>query len=130
MSKKNYDVYIPDGHKVTKAEREAAWILADHYRKSVQFLRPSNQYMTRTADFIINDIKFELKSPTSIKIKNVKKSIYLASEQSPNIVVDMRKTKMSEDRMINICETFVKNSKKLNKILLIVNKKKIIDFSK
>jgi len=130
LIKRKFDVYIPDGHKITKPEREAAWILAKHYRATVHFIRPSNEYMVKSADFRINDREYELKSPTSKNIHHIEKIIKLASKQSSHIIIDMRKTRITEDRMISLCENLIKNIKKLNKILLIVNKKKIIDFYK
>ena len=130
MPKRVIDVVIPDGFKINNAEREAAWILANHYKTTVCILRPTGRFREKTADFIIGDSRYELKTPTSSQVRTVEKLIRQATEQSENVIIDSRKTKIIEKRMIEICIDRLANIKKLNKIVLIVDKKKILDFSK
>jgi hypothetical protein len=124
------DVFVPDGYKPTKVEKEAAWILAQHYKTVVKILRPTMGYMEKTADFQIGEIRAELKTPTSAKVGKVEWLIRNATKQSENVVVDMRKTKILETRMIEICQDRLEHIKKLRRIILIVNKKKVLDFDK
>ena len=130
MTKKVVDVVIPDGYKISSAEREAAWILANHYKTIVRVLRPTDRYMEKTADFSIDDSQFELKTPTSAQVKNVEKMVRQATKQSENVVIDSRKTKITEKRMVEICVELLAIIKNLRRIVLIVNKKKILDFYK
>ena len=130
MPKRTVDVVIPDGYKISTAEREAAWILANHYKTIVRILRPTGGYMEKTADFIINDFRFELKTPTSAHVRSVEKLIRQATKQSENVIIDSRMTRIIEKRIIEICIDRLAHIKKLRRIVLIVNKKKVLDFFK
>jgi len=126
--KKTIDVLVPDGYKPRKVEKEAAWILARHYRTVVRILRPTMKYLEKTPDFLINDAVYELKTPTSNKVEKIEWLIRQATKQSENVVLDGRKTKIHEKRLIEICKDRLKHIKKAKKIVLIVNDKKVLDF--
>jgi hypothetical protein len=128
--KKIIDVLIPDGYKPRKVEREAAWILARHYKTVVQILRPTMGYKEKTADFQIGDDLYELKTPISTKAEKVEWMIRNGAKQSKNVVLDGRKTKIHEKRLVEICKDRLKRIKKVRKIILIINKKKVLDFTK
>ena len=130
MPKRTVDVVIPDGYKINSAEREAAWILANHFKTIVRVLRPTGGYMEKTPDFAIDDSLFELKTPTSTQVSNIEKMIRQATKQSENVVIDSRKTKITEKRLTEICIEHVTHLKKLKRIVLIINKKKVLDFYK
>ena len=130
MPKKTVDVVIPDGYKINNAEREAAWILANYYKTVVRVLRPSEKYMEKTADFAINGIHYELKTPKSAKVRSIEKLIHAATKQSKNVIIDSRKTRVTEKRMIEICVDRLAHIRNLSRIVLIVGKKKVLEFSK
>ena len=130
MSKKSYDLIIPSDYNIKPAELEAARILANYFKADVRVLSPSNEYMVKTADFLIKNKEYELKSPITKNVKSIEKIIKHSTQQSKHLIIDMRKTKIREKKMITICENMLGNLKKLNEILLIVNKKKIVDFRK
>ena len=85
--------------------------------------------MEKTADFAIDDSRYELKTPTSAQVRTVEKLIRQATKQSENVIIDSRKTKITEKRMTEICIDRLAHIKKLTKIVLIVDKKKVLDFS-
>ena len=131
MSKKKIiDVFIPDGYKPKKVEREAAWVLARHYKTTVRILRPTMGYQEKTPDFVVNEMRYELKTPTSAKVKKIEWLIRDASKQSENVVLDGRKTKIHEKRLIEICKDRLKHIKKVRKIILITSERKVLDFIK
>ena len=86
--------------------------------------------MEKTADFLIDNERYELKTPTSPQIRTIEKHIRLATKQSENVIIDSRKTKITEKRMTEICIDRLAHIKKLRKIVLIVDKKKVLDSSK
>jgi len=130
MAKKSYDVIVPHDYKIQPAELEAASVLADYFKTNVRVLSPSKDYMVKTADFVINDISYELKSPITKSVRSIENMIHLATKQSGNVVVDIRKSKITEKRMIKLCEDLLRYYKKLNKIILIVKNKKVLEFTK
>jgi hypothetical protein len=70
--RKNIDVLVPHNYKPPKKDVDVAWILARHYKTTVQILRPSNKYMVKTADFQIGSKTYELKNIISPKVAQLK----------------------------------------------------------
>ena len=130
MAKKTYNVIVPSDYKIQPAELDAASILADYYKTDIRVLSPSKDYKVKTADFVINGVSYELKSPITKSVRSIENMIHLATKQSGNVVVDISKSKITEKRMIKLCEDLLKYYKKLNKIVLIVKNKKVLEFSK
>jgi len=115
MSKKSFGVIIPKEYKIKPAELDAAWILANYYKADVRVLTPSDGFMQKTADFIINNILYELKSPITSNIRSIENLVRLATKQSNNVILDLRKTKLTEKRMIELCNDRLREIKKLRK---------------
>ncbi|MDR0518902.1 MAG: hypothetical protein LBG82_02435 [Clostridiales Family XIII bacterium] len=130
MAEKVVEVLIPDGYKPKKVEREAAWILANHYKATVNILRPTMGYKEKTAYFQIGGECYELKTPLTAKTDKVLTDIMNATKQAGIVVIDMRKTKIIEKRMTELCGQAIRTMKKLDKLVLIVNKKKVLEFAK
>jgi hypothetical protein len=127
---KPIDVLVPHGYKPLKNDVDAAWILARHYKTTVQILRPTMGYKEKTPDFQIGRDCYELKTPTSAKTEHIEWTISRAQHQANIVVIDMRKTKIIEKRMIELCQNGVKFHRKIEKIVLIVNKKKVLEIKK
>jgi hypothetical protein len=94
----------PENHEVS-----AAWILARHYNCTIEFLKPLGGYKVRTPDFVMKALEWEVKSPLGDKKRTIRNNLDIAKEQSPNIVIDTRRTKLKDDwieaelrRQINI----------------------------
>ena len=82
----------PEEHEVS-----AAWILAYHYKCRIDFLKPLEGYKRKTPDFIINALEWEMKSPQGNAKRTIRNNIDLAKIQSPNIVIDARRTKLTDE---------------------------------
>jgi hypothetical protein len=130
MAKRKGEVLIPDGMKPKRDEISAAWILAEHYSVTVKFLREVNRFMQKTPDFDIGGEKCELKTPESSQAKKIIERIRSGVKQSPIIIVDSRKTKIIDKRMIELAEEALKEIRAVRKIILITKNKKVIEFEK
>jgi hypothetical protein len=128
MTKRKGEVLIPEGMKPKKSEISVAWMLAEHYETTVRFLREVNRFKQRTPDFDVGGYKCELKTPESNQTKKVIERIRSGVKQSPIIVVDSRKTKIIDKRMIELAEEALRDIKAVHKIILITKKKKVIEF--
>jgi hypothetical protein len=124
------DVLKPDGYKPSKNELAVAWLLAEYFKAKVEVLRPTMGYQEKTPDYCIGELLLELKTPITTKTDKVISIIRSASKQAHVIVIDMRKTKIHEKRMIELCHEGIARYKKVDRISLIVNKHKIFDFGK
>jgi hypothetical protein len=127
--KREYEILIPIGLKPSNNEKSAAKVLKNHFKTDVVFLRPSGAYKVRTPDFQIGDIKCELKTPISHKVERVMHAVSHASTQARVIVIDGRKTRITDKRLEEICRAGL--SKKVSRIILITkNNNKIVDIKR
>jgi hypothetical protein len=123
------DVLIPHGHKPLKKEIEAAWILARHYKATVNILRPANQYKVKTADYQINGKTYELKNIVSPQVEQLTTQLSRASKQAEVIIINGVKTKIHDKRIKGVCEIFARDHKNRWKIIQITKEKKVIDIN-
>ena len=130
MSRKQYDVILPHNHKIRTAELEAAGILANHFKANVRVIKKSERFKESSADFEIDGTMYELKSPITSSTRSINNLIQSATKQSRNVVIDIRKSKITEKKMIQICNERLKSLKKIKKIVLIVDKKIVLEFNK
>ena len=82
----------PEEHEVS-----AAWILARYYKCRIDFLKPLEGYKRKTPDFIMNALEWEMKSPKGNTKRTIRNNIDIAKIQSPNIVIDARRTKLADE---------------------------------
>jgi hypothetical protein len=113
----NYRVIIPTNLKPSPARYEisAATLLADYFKTDVEFVLRSNQ---KTPDFLIDGIKWELKSPTGTGKYNVQHQIKAAAKQSSSVVFDARRSKMHMAKIRNEVERNFKYSKTVKRLVL------------
>ena len=80
-----------------------------------------------TPDLVMNALEWEVKSPEGDKKRTIRNNLDLAKEQSPNIVIDTRRTKLADywieaelRRQINI-------KKKIYRIIMIGKDGRVIE---
>jgi hypothetical protein len=113
MAKKTNGVDIPKEYKIKPDELEAAWVLVRHYKTDVKVLKPSDRFMQKTADFIIYDTQYELKTPSTSNVDKIERMIRRATKQSGNVILDIQHTKITEKRMTEIIKDRLLHIKKL-----------------
>jgi hypothetical protein len=100
MKKEKADIFIPPNldNPPEDHEIDAAWIIARHYNCLVRFLKPIIGYKVRTADFVIQGVLWELKSPVSASRRRcVTGQFDRAAGQSRSIIFDARRTKLEDN---------------------------------
>ncbi len=92
MSEKEHLVIIPSEVKPKPSETEisAAYILADFFQADVKFIPRENH---KTPDYLIDGVKWELKSPTGTGKYNIQHCLQDALKQSSYIIIDVRASK-------------------------------------
>jgi hypothetical protein len=130
MNKEKAEVLIPDGLKPHKNEISAARLLSRHYAAPVKFLQPVNEFMRKTPDFVIGTMECELKTPESNQARKIIGRIRSGAQQSPVIVVDSRKTKLTDKRMTELSQEALHSIKTIRKIILITKTQKVVEFMK
>ena len=128
MIKEIADVFIPSmDNPPEEHEIEAAWILARHFNCLVKFIKPIVGYKIKTADFVIQGVLWELKSPTSSSHRScVNRQLVGALEQSHCIVFDARRTKLEDEFLVAQLKTEIIKKRTIRKLLFITKNKKVI----
>ena len=100
IKKNGHSVIIPRSYipKPSLAELSAADILVDFFEADVKFVKRNSG---KTPDFLINGLYWELKSPTGSGKHNIQHKIQDAANQSMNIVLDGRKSKIHSIKLKN-----------------------------
>ena len=100
MKKKKGGIHIPPGIKPFPKphELETARVLAN-YGHMVEFIQPDNRKNSKTPDVRLDDVLYELKSPTG-KMDSIERNLKRAVRQSGNIVFDCRRMKIVDDDAI------------------------------
>ena len=119
-------VIIPDTlrPRPSDLERKVAILLARHFHSAVQFVRPKSN--TRTADCIIMGQTWEIKSPQTDKINTLQKLLRHASTQSPNVVVDLRRSKMNVNQALSRLHYLLKSIPHLKHVLVVTKSNKVL----
>ncbi|MBQ3468043.1 hypothetical protein IJH19_00650 [Candidatus Saccharibacteria bacterium] len=89
MQKIKYKIILPASSNTepTEIEISAAKLLANYFRANVEFIPRTS---TKTADFLIQNTVWELKSPTGKGKRNIQHQFSRAMLQSKNIIIDAR----------------------------------------
>ncbi len=105
-------------------EFAAAIIIAEHLKSDVIFVRSAN---FRTPDFDVKGIKWELKSPMGSSARTIENNMRAARKQSKNIIIDLSRIKLHQQRSISRIQFFLSKPNQFEKILVITKTKKVIE---
>ena len=125
-------VIIPVGHPNTPQSHEvdSAYVLARHYRTTVEFIMPVDDYMRKSADIIMLGVEWEIKCPQGKSKSTIGNQFRNASRQAKNIIIDSRRTKLKYDKVEKQVIFEANQRTVLNKVILINKKGKIIEIKK
>ena len=122
-------VTIPAGIEVWEHELKTAQVLAS-YNHHVCFIPKDSGPNIKSADILIDDVSYEMKSPKADKLSAIERNLKKASKQSDNIVIDSRRMKKIHDSAIQKCLVKkLKQQKTIKKILFVNRKHELIDIS-
>jgi hypothetical protein len=125
-------VIIPVGHPnpPEQHEEDAAKILACHYKTTVEFIVPIDDYKRKSADVMMLGVEWEIKSPIGTSKSTIYKQFRRASKQAKNIVIDTRYTELSYERIVTSVKLEMSKRHTIKKVILIDKSKKVVEFFK
>jgi len=125
----NGHVIIPAGHPNPPEphEIEAAMILARYYQTSVEFLIPVDDYKRKSADIVMLNVEWEIKSPIGKSKYTIQEQFRRASKQAKNIIIDLRRTKLKYNDIVKSIHFELKKRSYINKVVLIGKSEKVIE---
>jgi hypothetical protein len=122
-------IIIPKNHPnpPEKHEVEMAQILADYFLCDVEFLVPIDDYKRKTPDIVMQSVEWELKSPIGASKKyTIKEQFKRASRQAKNIVIDGRRTKLTDTFIQSAIRNELKARKNIRRVIYITKMKKVV----
>ena len=127
MKKKNEKVIIPPnlGKPPEENEIQIAQIIAEHYNARVEFLCPVDDYKRKTPDIMFNGQLWEMKSPKGKSRNTIGRQMKRALKQSKNIIVDGRRSLLTDVAMETELRRQCKERHSIKK-LIFVSKKQIV----
>ncbi len=119
----------PDGVSVEKHEYATVLLLTE-MGYDVELVPRSNREGEHTPDIIIDNVKWEMKSPTGETRNTIKNNIQGALRQSVNVILDLRRVKRPMEKCLKDIDREFTHNKKIRRLLVITKSKKVLDFSK
>ena len=98
--------------------------------KDIELLPKSEIKDYHQGDFMMDGFAWEAKAPVGKGKYNVQNKIQEAAQQSCNIIIDLRRSKMLEEKAIKSYVKEFSNSKGLKRMKIIKKDGKLLDFSK
>lgn len=118
MKKAPYSIIIPSNVRLqpSKIEISAAIILSDFFHTDIQLIPKSNY---KTPDFVINNLFWELKSPTGKGKYNIQHALRSAVKQSENIIFDARYSKLHIAKIKHELNFQFQKSRSIRRLIMI-----------
>ena len=125
-------IIIPVGHPNPPEPHEVdtALILAQHFRCTVEFLIPVDDYLRKTADIVMLGVDWEMKSPIGDSKSTIGNQFHAASKQSKHIVIDTRRTSLEYERIEKSVFLEMKKRADIKKVVLINKSGEVVEISK
>ena len=108
---------------------ETAWFF-NALGKDIEFLVPIDKQHIKTPDIKMDGIYWEIKAPTGNSHRTIENSIREALTQSKNIILDLRRIKLNENKAISQINRNFELSHKIFRIIVICKDKTILDIKR
>lgn len=115
---------------VLEAHENATVVFMTEQGFDVELIPPSQLKGARTPDIRMSKLAWEMKAPTSNGKYTIEHSFRSALKQSPNIIFDMRNSKIPQDKAVSELERRFNDFKKVQKLIIITKHEGIIEFSR
>ena len=126
MSRKEFSVIVPESvfPKPSAREMSAAYILLDYFKTDIKFVPRSNQ---KTPDFSYQQHTLGAKDANRHRKYNIQHLLHSAIQQSKNIIVDARYSKMHLSRIVSeLRHHSTLTTKGIKNLIVITKSKKIL----
>jgi len=122
-------VVIPVGHPNPPEQHEvdAALVLACHYKCTVEFRIPVQDYKRKNADIEMRGMEWEIKSPIGVSKATIENQFRTSSKQAKNLIIDTRRTKLDYDTILNRVLFEIKKRPYMNRVVLIDKSEKVVE---
>jgi hypothetical protein len=125
-------VIIPVGHPNPPEQHEeyVAKILANHFRTDVEFIVPIDDYKRKSADIMLFEKPWEIKSPKGSSKSTIENQFRRASKQAENLIIDTHRSKLKHEVIERRVLYEMKRHPSIKRVILIDNLKNVIEIKK
>ncbi|MBQ2672749.1 hypothetical protein IJH26_00045 [Candidatus Saccharibacteria bacterium] len=120
---------IPNGVILEKHEYKTVLFFTE-MGIDVELIPKSERKGVHAPDVIMDELKWEIKSPKGEGKYLMQNTIQKAVKQSKNVIVDLRRTKRLQERCLKELEKEFNNSRSLRRLKIITKSRRILDFEK
>lgn len=129
MQSKRKGIITPNGVSLEKHEYDTILFLTT-LGYNIELIPPSHIPNRRTPDFKMNGLAWEMKSPKGKTRSTLEHAFQTAMKQSVNIVFDLRRVQMPNDKAISILEQLFNYSKSIKHLIVITKGRKLLEYNK
>ena len=127
MSTHSGSIIVSPGANIWPHELKTAQALAAH-GYIVRFIRKSEIDRETSADVIIDNLQWEIKSPTSSSLRALDRNVRKALHQSSNVIVDSFRIKQIPDHAIEReLRKLARELRSLKRLLFVSRHRDVID---
>lgn len=117
------DIIPPPSEK----EISVAVLLSNRFKVDVKFIPRSSIH---TADILIDNVEWEIKSPTGNGKRNIQHQLTRALYQSKNIIFDARYSKIDMNKIVNEVQRQFRMTQSIKRLIIVKKNYEIIELVK
>ncbi|MDR1195402.1 MAG: hypothetical protein LBL00_02890 [Endomicrobium sp.] len=122
-------IIIPYGVNPEPHELETAKFF-NKLGKDVTFIAPVYEKGAKTPDIRMDGLLWEIKAPKGNSSRTIENNLRAALRQSANLIIDLRRTKLSEQKAISQINREFKLRKNIVKLIIIKKNQKLLDIKR
>ena len=120
---------IPNGVSLEKHENETI-VFFTELGYDIELIPPSNSPKSKTPDFLMNGVAWEMKSPHGKTKTSLEHAMKKASKQSANIIIDLSHSKIEENIAIKEIEKRFEQTNSCRKLKIITKSHVLLEYKK
>ena len=120
---------IPNGVSLEKHESDTVVIFTE-LGHTVEYIKPTNIPKIKNPDIMIDGKIWEMKSPDGKSDRTVERIFKKGAKQSVNLILDLRRIRVSEEKAIEDAKKRFEKSKRVKQMIVITKKRKLLEYKK
>ena len=115
---------------VLEAHELATVVFFTELGHDIELIPKSNVEGLHLPDIVMDGLKWEIKSPKGDGRWVIMNTLQSAAKQSENVIIDLRRIKLSQEKCLLSLNREFEHSKKIKRMLVITKTRKLLEFSK
>lgn len=99
-------------------------------QENVELVRKSRTPHTSSPDIVMRSMFWEMKSPNGKGVRSVEHALRRATHQAPNVIIDLRRTKISDEILIKLLRKLFLELRSVRNLWIITKRAKITKLKK